>query len=112
MPPYSADLRERVPADCDAGMATAKVAEKYSVGASWVRRLKPRRRETGSIAPVKQRHGPLAKWAEHAERIAEAVRERPDDTLQEHRRRLALPLSVPTPSRAMRAPGLTVRKRS
>jgi transposase len=112
MPPYSPDLRERVLADCDAGMATSKVAAKFSVSTAWVRRLKQRRRETGSTAPVEQRHGPEPRWAEHAGRIAEAVRERPDDTLAEHRERLGLPLSVATLSRAMRALGLTVKKKS
>ena len=48
---YSMDLRVRVLADCDAGMATAAVADKYSVSASWVRRLKQRRAATGETAP-------------------------------------------------------------
>ena len=51
MKPYSTDLRVRVLEDCDAGMPTASVAAKYRVSESWVRRLKQRRRETGSIAP-------------------------------------------------------------
>ena len=45
---YSMDLRERVLHDSDAGMQAAAVASKYHVSASWVRRLKQRRRETGS----------------------------------------------------------------
>lgn len=109
---YSADLRRRVLADCDAGTATSKVAAKYSVSPAWVRRLKRRRRETGSIAPVAQRHGPKAKWAEYAAPIAQAVRERPDDTLAEHRKRLGLPLSIATLGRAMKSLGLTVKKKS
>ncbi len=44
---YSLDLRVRVLADCNAGMATRKVAEKYSVSTAWVRRLKQRHRESG-----------------------------------------------------------------
>jgi transposase len=87
---YSSDLRERVLADCDAGMSTAAVAAKYRVSASWVRRLKQRRRETGSTEPKRQRHGPPPSWAEHAGAIAAAVRERPDDTLEESRARLGL----------------------
>lgn len=47
MEAYSADLHERVLADCDTGMPTAK----FRVGASWVRRLKQRRRETGETVP-------------------------------------------------------------
>jgi transposase len=109
---YSNDLRVRVLADCDAGMAADEVAAKYRVSASWVRRLKQRRRETGSTEPVAQRHGPRPAWAAHAERIAESVRERPDDTLAEHRARLGLGLSVATLWRAMKALGLTLKKKS
>src|SRR5437588_8389211 len=47
---YSMDLRERVWADCQAGMKTPAVAEKYRVSGSWVRRLKQRHRATGSLA--------------------------------------------------------------
>ena len=47
---YSMDLRERVWADCRAGMKTPAVAQKYSVSASWVRRLKQRHKATGSPA--------------------------------------------------------------
>ena len=49
---YSMDLRERVLHDSDAGMQAAAVASKYRVSASWVRRLKQRRRETGEVAPA------------------------------------------------------------
>ena len=44
---YSMDLRERILRDSDAGMKASAVAVKYHVSASWVRRLKQRRRETG-----------------------------------------------------------------
>ena len=82
---YSADLRGRVLADCDAGLTTAEVAAKYRVGASWVRRLKQRRRETGETAPREQRHGPRSRWAVHAEAIRASAREAPGATLEEHR---------------------------
>ena len=54
---YSMDLRERVLHDSDAGMKAATVAVKCHVSASWVRRLKQRRRETGEVAPRRQRYG-------------------------------------------------------
>src|SRR5688500_3033606 len=109
---YSPDLRERVLADCDAGMPTGQVAAKYRVSASWVRRRKQRRREPGSTAPRPQRHGPPPTWTEHAERLAASVREAPDATLEEHRRRLGLGLSASTLCRALTALGLTVKKKS
>jgi transposase len=108
---YSADLRERVLADSDTGMSSPEVATKYRVSSSWVRRLKQRRRETGSTAPVPRRHGP-PKWAEHAGRIAASVREAPDATLEEHRRRLGLDLGISTPWRAIDALGLTAKKKA
>ncbi len=51
MEAYSLDLRKRVLAACDAGQSTKKVAEQFDVSPAWVRRLKQRRREDGSIEP-------------------------------------------------------------
>jgi transposase len=104
------DLRERVLNDCDGGMKTAAVAKKYAVSASWVRRLKQVRRQSGRVAPVEQRHGPPPAWQQHAEAIREAVRRDPDATLQEYRERFALPLSVPALARALVALGLSRKK--
>ena len=112
MKAYSLDLRERILADCDAGQSTEEVAAKYRVSSSWVRRLKQRRRETGSIAPKAQRHGSPPKWTEHAESIAEAVRRAPDASVEELRLRLGLPLSHATLWRAIKALGFTLKKKS
>jgi transposase len=112
MKAYSLDLRERILADCDAGLPTEEVAAKYRVSSSWVRRLKQRRRETGSIAPKAQRHGSPPKWTEHAEAIAEAVRRAPDASVEELRLRLGLSLSHATLWRAIKALGFTLKKKS
>lgn len=112
MKPYSIDLRQRVLADSDAGAATAEVAAKYRVSQSWVRRLKQRRRETGTIEPTPQRHGPLPSWLPHAEAIAEAVRNAPDATTEEHRLTLDAGLSDSAVWRAIKALGLTLKKKS
>jgi transposase len=111
MKAYSADLRERVLADSDAGMSAPDVAAKYRVSPAWVRRLKQRRRETGTAAPVAQRRAP-PKWAAHAQQIAESVRQAPDATLEEHRQRTGLDLGISTLWRAIKALGLTVKKKS
>jgi transposase len=108
--PYSLDLRTRVLEDCDAGLPTGSVAAKYRVSSSWVRRLKQRRRETGSIAPVPQRHGPLPTWLPHAEALSQAVREAPDATTEEHRLALDAGLSHSAVWRGMAALGLTLKK--
>ena len=109
---YSQDLRERVLADCDAGMKTVEVAQKYRVSESWVRRLKQRRRTTGSISPKKQRYGRQPKWTEHAEKLVAAVRQTPDITLEELKAKLPSGLSISTLWRALRALGLTLKKKS
>jgi transposase len=111
MKPYSAELRQRVLADCDDGVPNAEVAAEYRVSSSWVRRLLQRRRETGSIEPIPQRHGPLPKWEPHAAAIAEAVRREPDATLEEHRAALGVDLSISALWRAIDATGLTVKKK-
>ena len=65
---YSLDLRERVLKDCDAGIRSEDVAQKYSVSASWVYDLRKKRRETGIIAPKQQRHGSKPKLEAFAKR--------------------------------------------
>ncbi len=54
MAPYSMDLRSRVLADFDAGLAAKEVAAKFRVSRSWVNRLVQRRRETGEVGPRPQ----------------------------------------------------------
>lgn len=104
------DLRERVLAACDEGAGTAEVAETFSVSASWVRRLKQRRRETGEVAPTPQRHGPLPGSVTHGDAIRAAVRADPDATLAEYRARHGLPLSKSALARALAALGLSWKK--
>jgi transposase len=112
MTAYSTDLRVRVLADCDLGMSTKDVAAKYRVCTAWVRRLKQRRRETGSIAPKAQRHGPLPRRSEQAARVAEALERAPDATLDELRRDNDLPISAATLWRVIGELGLTYKLKS
>jgi transposase len=107
---YSADLRERVLADCDGGIGTRAVARKYTVSESWVRRLKQTRRETGRVTPATQRHGPVPGLVAHADAIRAAVAADPDATLDEYRARFALPLSRSALARALAALGLSRKK--
>ena len=80
---YSMDLRERILRDSDAGMKASAVAVKYHVSASWVRRLKQRRRETGEVAPRQQRYGRRPVLAPQLHTLAALIREQPDRTLAE-----------------------------
>jgi transposase len=112
MKAYSMDLRERVLADCDAGLPTGEVATKYRVSASWVRRLKQRRHAPGAVAPRITRPGPKPSWDEYADRLRAAVRQTPDATLEELRSRLGLSVALSTLWRACAALGLSVKKKS
>jgi len=54
---FSLDLRERVLTDCDSGLSSEAVANKYNVSPSWIYSLRKQWRETGSIAPKKRQRG-------------------------------------------------------
>jgi transposase len=108
---YSADLRERVFADCDRGLSTRAVAAKYAVSESWVRRLKQRRRQTGEVAPRVACPGPAPSWQAYADRLRDAVAQAPDATLEELRHRLDLAVALSTLWRACAALGLSVKKK-
>jgi transposase len=106
---YSMDLRVRVLADCDHGMATSAVASTYSVC-----RLQQRRRETGAIAPRKARPGPkpsLGETTRDGDRLAELARAEPDLSAAEYRDRLGLACHPTTVGRALRRLGLTFKKK-
>jgi transposase len=110
MKAYSMDLRERVLAACEGGMGTADVADRFDVSESWVRRLKQRHRERGTVAPIAQRHGRRPTWEACADQIRVAVRESPDLTLREYIERYALPLSKSALARGLAALGLSRKK--
>jgi transposase len=109
---YSMDLRERVWADCRAGMATPAVAEKYKVSQSWVRRLKQRQKATGSLAPRPPSPGRPVVLAPHDARLRELVRDDPDATLAELRRRLGVEVSIGALCNYLRRIKLSFKKRS
>lgn len=110
MKAYSMDLRERVPADCDDGMTTAGVADAHRVSTAWVRRLRPRRRETGEVAPRVARPGPAPALAGQAERLRQVARAHPDRTAAEYRQLLGTSAAAVPVRRALRRLGLTHKK--
>ena len=107
---YSMDLRERVLHDSDAGMQAAAVASKDRVSASWVRRLKQRRRETGEVAPRQQRYGRHPVLASQLHTLAALIREQPDRTLADLQVTLGTSASLATIWRAVKQLGFTVKK--
>lgn len=105
---YSMDLRVRVLSDVDAGLATGRVAAKYGVSGTWIRTLKQRRRETGEIAP---RVGGGRKPTIDRARLRALVATQPDATLAELRTRLGVACSLAAICKALKALGLTYKKR-
>jgi len=112
MRPFGDDLRLRIHEACQAGDSTAEVAERFGVSTAFVRRLKQRFRQTGSLAPQAGGRGPARKLAAHEDALRQAVRERPDATPAEHKDRLKLPASRVTVWRALRRLRLTRKKKS
>ena len=87
MAAHTVDFRKRVLADCDAGLKTKSVAEKYGVSRTWVRWLKQKRRETGDITPG---HSPGRPRKIDRAKLKQLVAEHPDATLVELRDRLGV----------------------
>ena len=111
MEAYSVDLRKRVLADCDAGLGTKGVAAKYQVSESWVRRLKQRRREMGTVAPLPRSGGrPIKIAGAREKRLKALLKKHPDATLHELRRRLRLKCCVSTVHLAVLRLGMSYKK--
>src|SRR6476660_1047169 len=107
---YSLDLRERVLADCDAGLGTTATAAKYRVSPAWVRRLKQRRRETGRVAPRPRGPNRHTKLGGRADELRRLVAEQPDATLAELEARLPDRVSLGTLWSALQALRLRFKK--
>ena len=108
MAAYSMDLRQRVLADCDAGLKTKPVAEKYGVSRTWIRWLKQRRRETGDIAPG---HSPGRPRKIEREKLRQLVAAYPDATLVELRDRLGVDCGPTAIWMALEALKITFKKK-
>jgi transposase len=106
--PYSQDLRDRVLAAYDQGMQTKQIATLFNVCASWARRLKQRRRETGETT-----HRPMGApvvWKVDRSRLVELVQERPDATLAELRKSLDVQCALSTICTALKKLGFSYKK--
>jgi transposase len=113
MEAYSLDLRKRVLAACDAGHPTKQVARLFDVSPAWVRRLKQRRRQRGTIEPLPGRYGRPWKFSqEDLQRLSKLVGQQPDVTLREMREQLQLPGDLSTICRALQRLKLSFKKKS
>lgn len=116
MKPYSMDLRRRVLAACDRGEGTMFVAERFGVSPAWVRRLKQRRREDGSIGPRASGGDRRGKFDEAAlRRLHQQVEAHPDATLEQLRawsgKELGIDCSIMAVCRALKRIGLSFKKK-
>jgi transposase len=113
MEAYSLDLRKRVLAACDAGHGTKQVAALFDVSPAWVRRLKQRRRELGTIDVLPGRYGQPPKLTEdHLRRLGELVEQHPDATLRELREKLQVDIELSNLCRALQRMKLSFKKKS
>jgi transposase len=110
MAPYSMDLRVRVLADRDAGIAAKEVAAKFRVSHSWVNRLVQRRRETGEVGPRPQRIFKKQALAGQEHQLRALVAAKPDQTLAELRNALQSSASLSSIWRALDRLKLTLKK--
>ncbi len=114
MEAYSKEFRRDVLAACDAGGGTRRVALRFNVSESWVRRIKQERREQGKVAPLSTRRRRKI-WEPHAEWLLAKLDERPDIYLRELQAaahaELDWEVSVVTLSRELRALRRTRKKR-
>ena len=108
---YSVDLRVRVLAAGDDGMGAAEAADTFAVSEAWVRRIRPRRREAGEVAPrVPDRSARPPVSAARAGELAALVRTHPGRTAAGYRGPSGTPASVVTVWRMLRRLGLTHEK--
>jgi transposase len=106
---YAQDLRDRVLAAYDRGMATKQIASLFQVSSSWARRVKQRRREFGETRP--RAMGGATIFKIDLNRLAELVHLQPDATGPELRQRLGVKCSDSAIYLALRRLGLSFKKR-
>jgi len=105
---YSQDLRDRVLAAYDRGMATKPVAQMFQVSVSWARRVKQRRRggelssrPMGGVRVVKI----------DMEKLRDLVTQQPDATTRELHEKLKAPCRESAVGMALGRLGFSFKKR-
>jgi transposase len=113
MRPYSDDIRERVMEDVAQGRLQIKaIASRYRVSESWIRQLRARYRETGSIKAKPARGGPKGVLNEEIlAALKEKLEAQPDSTLCELREHVQVG-SIGTIWRAVKILGYNLKKKS
>ena len=106
---YSQDLRDRIIAARDRGMATTQVARLFNVSPAWVRRVMQRLREHGEATP--RPRGGVTVVKIDMQRLRELVEAQPDATVRELHARVGIDCSRSAVDMALRRMGWSFKKR-
>jgi len=90
--PYSQDLRDRIIAAYERGMATAEIAETFCISRAWARRVKQRLRDFDERSPRPPGPGRVVRKIDRVE-LARLVEAHPDATVRELRDMLGVECS-------------------
>lgn len=113
---YSLDLRKRVVAAYEKGDATIReIAERFSVGETFVKKMLRQNRERGFLDRLPQRAGAKRRLSDKDRRwLSRQIKEKPDSTLQELQEKLLAEkkvfVSLPTISRELKELRLPQKK--
>src|ERR1700677_1432598 len=109
---YSMDFRRSVAAAHDESGSSQEVAEMFGCSESWVRRLIQRRREGGSLKPLRSaRHDDQRRYDEADEQaIRELIKRKPDATLVEVAEAIGKPIHPGNVSRTLKRLTLSRKK--
>lgn len=117
MLPYSLDLRQRVVQAYEQGMETiTEIAERFSVGETFVKKMLRQKRETGSLEIKARRPGPQKLLSEKEQKfLRREIDQEPDLTIDQLHERLVekrkVRVSRATVGRAVQALDLPLKKR-
>ena len=114
---FSVDLRTRIASALEHEESSFRVADRFEVSASFVRKLRAQIRRTGNLEPSKVRPAKARRIDATREPLVIAVvSQMPDATLAELCREFAQrdgrPVSEPTMCRVLQRLGITRKKRS
>src|SRR5689334_18911411 len=116
MQAYSLDFRQKIVSAYEKGdEAIIKVAKRFDVSPSFIKKLLAQKRLTGSIAPIGHRGGQPKRISDkHRKWLLKTVLDEPDITLSDLQDRIAekkkMVVSVPTLSRELRRLNLRRKK--
>ncbi len=117
MLPYSLDLRQRVVAAYEQGVETIEeIAERFSVGQTFVKKMLRQKRETGSLEIKERRSGPEKLLSEKDCRwLRRQIEKEPDLTVDQLHQRIVqerkMQVSRTTLGRAVQSLDLPLKKR-